>query len=81
MKDTHLQALQLIKKGEWDSAHHLVQDYSDPFSCHIHAYLHRIEGDLANANYWYRRAGLDMSDKAQDQELIDLFTLLSKSTD
>jgi hypothetical protein len=72
MKNTHQQALQYIQTGEWDAAHRLVQDYSDPLSCHIHAYLHRIEGDLANANYWYRRAGLFMPDNSLDQELDDL---------
>jgi hypothetical protein len=23
----------------------------------VHAYLHRVEGDLGNARYWYREAG------------------------
>jgi hypothetical protein len=23
----------------------------------VHAHLHRVEGDLGNAGYWYRRAG------------------------
>ena len=27
-------------------------------AAHVHAYLHRVEGDLGNARYWYRRAGV-----------------------
>jgi len=34
----------------------------------VHAYLHRVEGDLANAGYWYRRAGKDAADGALDAE-------------
>jgi len=26
----------------------------------VHAYLHRKEGDLSNAGYWYARAGRAM---------------------
>jgi len=28
----------------------------DPDGAWVHAWLHRIEGDLSNADYWYRRA-------------------------
>jgi hypothetical protein len=46
------------KAGEWDAAHELVQQYeSDATASWIHAVLHKIEGDPANARYWYRRAG------------------------
>ena len=55
--DPMLQALWYDAKGNWDQAHHIVQEIdSDMASC-IHAYLHRKEGDLGNAGYWYRRAG------------------------
>ena len=43
-------------KGQWDQAHQIVQDESSADAAWVHAYLHRIEGDLGNANYWYRRA-------------------------
>lgn len=52
-----LQALWYIKKGDWDTAHEIVQNASDAESAWVHAYLHRQEGDLGNARYWYRRAG------------------------
>ncbi|MEM7025119.1 MAG: hypothetical protein AAF637_21415, partial [Pseudomonadota bacterium] len=44
-------------KGEWDAAHGLAQAQDDADGAWVHAYLHRVEGDLANAGYWYRRAG------------------------
>ncbi len=44
-------------RGDWESAHRTVQDAPDAESAWVHAYLHRKEGDLWNAGYWYRRAG------------------------
>lgn len=52
-----LQALYLDHHNYWEQAHETIQDESDGFSAAIHAYLHRKEGDLWNANYWYRKAG------------------------
>jgi hypothetical protein len=43
-------------KGDWESAHQVAQDIGDATGAWIHAYLHRKEGDLDNAAYWYRRA-------------------------
>jgi hypothetical protein len=43
--------------GDWDRAHGAAQAGEDAASAWVHAYLHRVEGDLANADYWYRRAG------------------------
>ena len=56
--DLALQALWWAGKGDWDRAHHCVQQAEGTPRCdHVHAYLHRQEGDLGNAMYWYRRAG------------------------
>jgi hypothetical protein len=44
-------------KGDWDAAHRLAQSEENADGAWVHAYLHRVEGDLANAGYWYRRAG------------------------
>lgn len=53
-----LWALWLEQRGHWAAAHDLAQaDEADPLACWLHAYLHRREGDLGNAGYWYRRAG------------------------
>jgi len=43
-------------RGDWDAAHGIAQDVPDPDGAWVHAYLHRKEGDLGNAAYWYRRA-------------------------
>jgi hypothetical protein len=51
-----LAALWWAAKGDWDAAHKLVQDESSADAAWVHAYLHRVEGDLGNAGYWYRRA-------------------------
>ena len=44
-------------KGDWDQAHKIVQDEESSEAAWVHAYLHRVEGDIGNAGYWYRRAG------------------------
>ena len=54
------QALWLARAGRWDDSHDLCQDVPDPEGAWIHAYLHREEGDLGNASYWYHRAGKEM---------------------
>jgi len=56
--DELLQAVELALAGKWDAAHQLVQQYEDDATAAwIHAVLHKMEGDLGNARYWYRRAG------------------------
>jgi len=53
-----IRAVELAIAGDWEGAHKIVQrDETDPASCWIHAVLHKIEGDGANARYWYGRAG------------------------
>jgi len=64
----HEKALWFAGKGDWEKAHHIVQDLNDSFSSRIHAFLHRQEGDLSNANYWYSKAGIVLPDLTIDQE-------------
>lgn len=52
-----LAALWWEAKGEWERAHALVMDEGGKACAWVHAYLHRQEGDLANARYWYGEAG------------------------
>ena len=44
-------------RGDWDRAHALAQAADDRAGAWVHAYLHRKEGDVMNAGYWYARAG------------------------
>ena len=53
----NLQALWHDAKGDWHKAHEIVQETSGYDGDWIHAYLHRKEGDLGNAGYWYSRIG------------------------
>jgi hypothetical protein len=55
--DAPLAALWWAARGGWDAAHRLVQDEATADAAWVHAYLHRVEGDLGNAGYWYRQAG------------------------
>lgn len=56
----NLEALWYDGIGNWDRAHSIVQETADELGDRIHAYLHRKEGDMANAAYWYRRTGRAM---------------------
>ena len=70
-KDDLLRAVELALAGDWDAAHQLVQQYDgDATASWIHAVLHKIEGDLTNAGYWYRRA--DRLDRVADEPRAEL---------
>ena len=53
----HLKALWHDAKGDWQQSHDIIQDINDTTAAWIHAYLHRKEGDIWNADYWYSKAG------------------------
>jgi len=63
-----LKALWYDGKGDWAEAHHQVDHLDDQPSAHIHAYLHRKEGDIWNADYWYKRAKQSRPDIALAME-------------
>jgi hypothetical protein len=63
-----LRALWWERKGDWERAHGMVQDMMCDESSWIHAYLHRREGDLDNAGYWYRLAKRPPSTDSLDEE-------------
>ena len=63
-----LAGLWWAKKGDWDKAHNLVQDDDSREAAWVHAYLHRVEGDVGNARYWYRRAGKPLAAGELDAE-------------
>jgi hypothetical protein len=63
-----LRALWLDAKGDFDGAHAIAQNMGDSAGANLHAYLHRKEGDLSNARYWYRRAGVQVGSGSLDAE-------------
>lgn len=64
-----LEALWHLRKGDWNRAHEIVQAHEDERpSAWVHAHLHRVEGDLSNAGYWYRRAGRKAAQSALEEE-------------
>jgi hypothetical protein len=63
-----VQALWWDAKGAWDAAHRCAQEQDDQRGAWVHAYLHRKEGDQANAAYWYRRAGIPIAGGPLDEE-------------
>ena len=72
--DELLKAVELALAGKWDAAHELVQQYEeDATAAWIHAVLHKMESDLANSRYWYRRA--DRMDKVADEPRAELAAL------
>ena len=54
--------------GDWDAAHRVAQEIEDEAGAWVHAYLHRKEGDLGNAQYWYRRAQQPTAIDSLEQE-------------
>jgi hypothetical protein len=67
-----LRALWWDAKGDWDRAHEAAQEGSDKDGDRVHAYLHRKEGDLSNARYWYSRVGRTMPAGSLDEEWTEL---------
>jgi hypothetical protein len=73
-----IQALWWDAKGDWNKAHECVQAQEDALGAWVHAYLHRKEGDLDNAGYWYRRASRDRFTGNLDDEWTSIVTALLK---
>ena len=59
--DEHHRALAHLRRREWKKAHELVMDLEDKVAFHMHGLVHRLEGDMENARYWYARAGVPLS--------------------
>ena len=69
-----LKALWHDGKGDWEASHNIAQDIHTTDGSWIHAYLHRKEGDLGNASYWYHRAGKPMPSVSLEEEWKALVT-------
>lgn len=74
----NLLALWQDAKGNWAEAHDIVQKTSGFDGDWIHAYLHRKEGDLSNASYWYSRIGKSRPKLPLIQEWEELVRYLIK---
>ena len=74
-----LRAVDLAVSGDWEAAHELVQQYEDDATAAwIHAVLHKIEGDLGNARYWYCHA--DRMNHVADEPMAELATIKAHLT-
>jgi len=71
-----LRALWHDGRGDWETAHTVAQEIDDSTGAWIHAYLHRKEGDLGNAAYWYQRAHQPVATDSLDQEWQRIVTAL-----
>ena len=71
-----LLSLWWAKHGDWDKAHKIAMTEGGADGAWVHAYLHRVEGDLPNANYWYRQAGRNPAAGATDKEWSAIVAVL-----
>ena len=72
----HLKALWYDGKEDWEMSHNIAQDISDDNGSWIHAYLHRKEGDIGNAGYWYRRARKSLPQVSLEKEWEEIVKAL-----
>ena len=74
-------AVALALAGDWQAAHLIAQKYEDDdVASWIHAVVHRMEGDLTNAGYWYRRVRRPLrEDVSTADELREIEALLAGS--
>ena len=75
----YLKALWYERKGQWGKAHNLVDSLEEKDAARVHAYLHRREGDLSNARYWYVKAGAAWPEQSMDGEWEELVTHFTKN--
>jgi hypothetical protein len=68
----YLLALWYDGRKEWEKSHDIAQEIFDSNGSWIHGYLHRKEGDLPNAGYWYRKAKKQQPYGSLDKEWEDI---------
>ncbi|HLI64286.1 MAG TPA: hypothetical protein VKV05_12875 [Terriglobales bacterium] len=68
-------------KGDWQRAHESAQQDEGPAGAWVHAYLHRKQGDSANAGYWYKRADKNPARSSFEQEWLQIVEFLLNECD
>ena len=68
----YLKSLWYDAKGDWNMAHDVISQVEDKKAAWVHAYLHRKEGDIGNADYWYQQAGKKRQDQPLEKEWEEL---------
>ena len=77
--DKHRRVLSHLRRNEWNKAHAIVMGMRDKLAFRIHGLLHRIEGDLANARYWYGRAAVPFrKSKSAASEIEEIAAALER---
>ena len=71
-----LKAMWLVANKRWNEAHVIAQEENSLDGSWVHAYLHREEGDIGNASYWYARAGREVPDVTLDREWDEIVLFL-----
>jgi len=74
-----LRAMWHAANGNWNEAHRIAQDIDDRSGAWVHAHLHRAEGDLGNARYWYRQAAQQESTDSLETEWAGIVRELLRS--
>lgn len=74
-----LQALWWAASDDWGKAHRIVMNGQDQDCAWVHAYLHRVEDDLDNARYWYRKARRKPATQALAAEWDEIVAALLQS--
>jgi hypothetical protein len=69
--DALRRAADLLAKGDWEAAHVIVQDDPSPLAAWMHGIVHLLEGDTANARYWYGQARRAFPDPRDVRAEID----------
>jgi hypothetical protein len=78
IEPAHRRALAHLRRGSWEKAHAIVMDLRDKLAFRMHGLVHRVEGDLVNARYWYKKAGVRFAkSKRANQELREIAAALS----
>ena len=74
-----LQAILLDAEGDWNAAHRIAQNEFTTDGYWVHAYLHRKEGAISNARYWYNNAGRTMPESSLEEEWDSIAKTLTAS--